>query len=624
MATNTPVTELDFDPLRVSLKQFLRSQTAFTDYDFDASNLSVLIDLLAYNTHYNAILANMVNNEMFLDTALKRSSVVSLAKHLNYIPRSQRSAESKVDIRLQNVPGNPNFITLERYTLFNTIIDGNTYSFYNNESYVATPSNYVYTFTDVRLYQGRKLEYYYTVGTTPGPDNKYVIPNQTVDTRTVQVAIQYGGSSNYSETYSLSDNIIDIGSDSKVFFLEENTEGFYQIYFGDGILGQILGTGDIVKISYIVSDGDAANVSTNVPIAWTTSAIAGENQVDRSISTISKPSGGAVREGIESIRFNALNSYSANNRAITNNDYAGIIQKEVPNALAVNVWGGEVNNPPEYNTVYVSVAPKVGYYFTEAEKTRIIDTVLKPRSVVTMKHKFVDPEYTYLNFNITAQYNTAATNRSSGQLSSLINQALIAYTDANLYKFNTTFYQSQLHKALLAVDSSLLSINISQRLVKSLSPLLTYQSNTVTNTIAFSGTLYFPAALHPAEIFSTKFVYSAGTSIYTVQIQDVPDQVPADYAGTGVLKLIDLATGNILDEALGTVDYGKGTLTINNLIVTGYLGGQTDIKIISPVQEDSRDVTPTTNEVLQLDYATEVVEAGVEPGIIINTYGVNA
>ena len=167
MATNTPVTELDFDALRSSLKQFLRSQTAFTDYDFDASNLSVLMDLLAYNTHYNAILANMVNNEMFLDTALKRSSVVSLAKHLNYIPRSQRSAEAKVNVTLQNVPGNPNFVTLNRYTLFNTTIGGDTYSFYNNESYIATPSNGSYSFNNVRLYQGRKLDYYYTVGSTP-------------------------------------------------------------------------------------------------------------------------------------------------------------------------------------------------------------------------------------------------------------------------------------------------------------------------------------------------------------------------------------------------------------------------------------------------------------------------
>lgn len=615
MANNTPVTELDFDPLRSSLKQFLRSQTAFTDYDFDASNLSVLIDLLAYNTHYNAVLANMVNNEMFLDTALKRSSVVSLAKHLNYTPRSQRSAEAKVNIVLQNVPGNPNFVTLDRYTLFNTTIGGDTYSFYNNESYVATPSESVYTFGNVRLYQGRKLEYYYTVGASPGPDNKYVIPNQAVDTRTIQVAVQYGGSANFSETYVLNTNAVQLNGTTKAYFMEENTEGFYQIYFGDGVLGRVLTAGDIVKISYIVSDGAGANVSTNVPITWTTSTLAGELQADRSITTISKPSGGAVREDIESIRFNALNAYSSNNRAVTNKDYAGIIQAQLPAARSVNVWGGEQNVPPSYGVVYISIAPKTGYFLTDDEKARIVNDILKPRSMVTMRHEFIDPEYTYLNFKITATFNTGATNRSAQQISSLLYNEVQTYITTNLEQFNAIFYQSQLHKQLLAADSSLLSVNIIQSLQKRIVP-------NISSTL-FSGAVNFSAALHPAEITSTKFVYTAGTAIYTARIGDVPDQTPPDYAGTGTLKLYDISNGNVILENLGSVNYATGRVNINDLEITGYIGGITDVRITAQIQETSKDITPGYNEILELDDSSASINSGLENGIVVTSAGVN-
>lgn len=615
MANNTPVTELDFDPLRSSLKQFLRSQTAFTDYDFDASNLSVLIDLLAYNTHYNAVLANMVNNEMFLDTALKRSSVVSLAKHLNYTPRSQRSAEAKVNIVLQNVPGNPNFVTLDRYTLFNTTIGGDTYSFYNNESYVATPSESVYTFGNVRLYQGRKLEYYYTVGASPGPDNKYVIPNQAVDTRTIQVAIQYGGSANFSETYVLNTNAVQLNGTTKAYFMEENTEGFYQIYFGDGVLGRVLTAGDIVKISYIVSDGAGANVSTNVPITWTTSTLAGELQADRSITTISKPSGGAVREDIESIRFNALNAYSSNNRAVTNKDYAGIIQAQLPAARSVNVWGGEQNVPPSYGVVYISIAPKTGYFLTDDEKARIVNDILKPRSMVTMRHEFIDPEYTYLNFKITATFNTGATNRSAQQISSLLYNEVQTYITTNLEQFNAIFYQSQLHKQLLAADSSLLSVNIIQSLQKRIVP-------NISSTL-FSGAVNFSAALHPAEITSTKFVYTAGTAIYTARIGDVPDQTPPDYAGTGTLKLYDISNGNVIVENLGSVNYATGRVNINDLEITGYIGGITDVRITAQIQQTSKDITPGYNEILELDDSSASINSGLENGIVVTSAGVN-
>lgn len=413
----------------------------------------------------------------------------------------------------------------------------------------------------------------------------------------------------------LNTNAVQLNGTTKAYFMEENTEGFYQIYFGDGVLGRVLTAGDIVKISYIVSDGAGANVSTNVPITWTTSTLAGELQADRSITTISKPSGGAVREDIESIRFNALNAYSSNNRAVTNKDYAGIIQAQLPAARSVNVWGGEQNVPPSYGVVYISIAPKTGYFLTDDEKARIVNDILKPRSMVTMRHEFIDPEYTYLNFKITATFNTGATNRSAQQISSLLYNEVQTYITTNLEQFNAIFYQSQLHKQLLAADSSLLSVNIIQSLQKRIVP-------NISSTL-FSGAVNFSAALHPAEITSTKFVYTAGTAIYTARIGDVPDQTPPDYAGTGTLKLYDISNGNVIVENLGSVNYATGRVNINDLEITGYIGGITDVRITAQIQQTSKDITPGYNEILELDDSSASINSGLENGIVVTSAGVN-
>lgn len=612
---NIRVTELDFDTIKTNLKDFLRSQTAFSDYDFEGSNLSVLIDLLAYNTHYNAVLANMVNNEMFLDTALKRGSVVSLAKHLSYTPRSVRSATALVDIELRNVTGSPNFVTLDRYKLFTTIVDGEALTFYNTESYVATPVNGVYTFSDVTLYQGRQLDYFFTVA-TPGPAEKYVIPNQNVDTRTVQVAVQYTGTSSYSQSYTLVDDIVDIQANTNAYFLEENAEGFFQIYFGDGVVGRKLTAGDIVKISYITSDGAAGNVSTNASVPWSCSTIAGEDSVDRNIFTTSKPAGGGDRETIDEIRFNATGGYVTQGRAVTDLDYATLVLNQLPAARSVNVWGGERNTPPEYGIVYISVSPKTGYVLTEAEKTRIIEDILKPNSLVTMRHAFVDPEYTYLTLRIAARYSTAGTNRSAAQISSLVNDKVTSFIDTNLKQFNRKFYQSQLHEQLMDLDDSILSITINKRLQKRFTPNV--------NSTLFSGDLKFTTKIHPGDITSSNFAIVKDTVIYTVNIQDSPDQMPPDYNGTGTLNLINAADNSILTANIGTVNYGTGVINISGVDILGYIGGVNYVSIyIEPQEEDTTDVVPGYNEILLLDDNVASTVANIENGIIIDTIGSN-
>jgi len=618
MASNIRVTELDFEQIKDNLRNFLRSQSQFTDYDFDASNLSVLVDLLAYNTHYNAVLANMVANEMFLDTAIKRSSVVSLAKLLNYTPRSARSARSSVNIALQGVSGSPNFVTLERYTPFTTNIDGTAYTFYNVDSYTTTPVSGVYTFQGVELYQGRKLDYFYSV-TTPGPAEKYVIPNDSLDTLTLAVSVQYGGTGSFSDTFVRSDNVMNVTATSQVYYLQQNTQGLYEIYFGDDVLGQKLSAGDVVKVSYLISDGENANVSNNINVTWSTNSIAGESSGGRSITTVSNPSGGAAAEDIESIRFRSINTYAAQNRAVTKNDYASIISTNLPGAKSVNVWGGELNDPPQYGKIFISVAPNTGYVLTDAEKTRVIDEILRPRSMVTAQHEFVDPVYTDLQFRIHVRYNTTRTNRSSGQISQLINDKITEFIDNNLEQFNAPFYRSQLEEQLMDVDDAIVSVNVLFDLVKSIA---------VPVGVRFTGgQLKVPSKIHPNEVRTSYFYFDVDGTVYTGQVRDVPDESPPDYEGTGTLKTYDINTGELVEDNVGTVDYGTGLLQFNStaqLSLSGYIGTTQAVYFYFGVQESVGDIFPDFNEILRQDSNTAEGISGRRAGIVIDIEAVNS
>ena len=618
MAHNVRVTELDFDTIKDNIKTYLRSQSQFTDYDFDASNLSVLLDILSYNTHYNAVLANMVSNEMFLDTALKRASVVSLAKQIGYTPRSRRCSTALVNVAIQNPTSASSFKTLDAYTGFTTNIDGTSYNFYNISSYSTTPVSGVYTFSNVKLYQGRKLEYYWTVGSAPGPETKYEIPNTDIDTTTLQVQIQYGGTGSYSAAYVLATDLSEVSDTSLVYFLQENTRGYYEIYFGDNVIGQQLTQGDIIKITYLVTDGADANVSTNVSVGWTTNSIAGEISADRTITTISKPAGGSEKETTEAIRFRSINNYSGQGRVVTTTDYANIIADNVPGADSVNVWGGENNTPPEYGKTFISIKPKTGYVLTSNEKTRIINDYLKPRSMMTSQHEFVDPTYTYVNFNIKVKYTTTRTIRTSEEIKSLINAKVAEFMQTNLEKFSKVFYRSQLEEQLMDVDDAIISVNVLFKLVKRI-PLVPNVRLTGGNTIEV------PAKVHPAELTSSYFYFTDAAGVHLCTLRDVPDESPPDYEGTGHIETYDLNTGEVVDRP-GTINYATGVFTLNAaapLTISGYPAGVNTIYIYAGVQESIGDIYPHFNEILLQDDTVSNAGANVANGITIEIESVS-
>jgi hypothetical protein len=626
MATSSSVrvTELDFDQIKVNIKNYLRNQSQFTDFDFDASNLSVLLDILAYNTHYNAVLANMISNEMFLDTALKRSSVVSLAKQLSYTPKSRRAAQSTVNIAVKNISSTPLVLNLDPYFVLTSNIDGNNYSFYTTQAYSTTSVSGTYTFNNVIVYQGRKLDYYFTVGSNPGPANKYVIPNTNIDTTTLQVSVQYNGVGGYSTPYTLVTDITTVSGTDKVYYLQENTQGYYEIFFGDDAIGANVHAGDVIKITYLITDGTSGNVSTAASVSWSSSDIAGEASVDRTITTISKPSGGSEQEDIDNVRFHSLHNYAAQGRAVTDNDYASIISSEVPGAASINVWGGENNVPPKYGTTFISIKPKTGFVLTDNEKYRIINEVLKPRGIVTAQHEFVDPEYCYLSFDVDIRYSANRSNLGAGDISMLVHDTIVSFMTTNLNRFGAAFYKSQLEGQLMALDSSILSVNVSYKLQKRL-PLV---PNVRFNT---TDTLIFPAKLHPNSIRSSYFYNvlpsSDGTGFHLAQVRDFPNQNPPDYNGTGILRVIDLDTGEVLDDNIGSVFYADGSISLVAtalLVIHGYVSNNTEFFANAAVQEGEGDVFPAYNEILTLDDSVADPTAGVDNGININVYAVNS
>lgn len=607
---NTRVTELDFDTIKQNLKLFLQEQSQFTDYDFEGSNLSVLLDLLSYNTHYNAVLANMVSNEMFMDTALKRSSVASLAKHLRYTPNSVRSAVAKVKITLTNIPSNPTYVILEPFTAFTTTVDGIDLLFYNNVAYTAFPnSSGEYVFEEVIIYEGTALDYYYTVAPNPGPDKKYAIPNPSVDTSTLKVKVTYPNGT--VETYTRMDDITAADSTSTFYYLEEGTDGKYYIFFGDGILGKNPEAGSLVSIQYLISKGTAGNVSKNIAVSWNVESIAGEAADNRIVDTLSKPAGGSDGDDVEKIRFNAINRFSTNGRAVTAKDYANIISSELPGAQSVNVWGGENQVPPSFGKIYISIKPKSGYVLTELEKQRIVNEVLKPRSMVTLTHEFVDPIYCYINLVVDVIYNDALTNVSNATLVSQVSDKIQTFIDKNLEQFNATFYPSQLQEEIHMLDDSIVNVSIGIEMQKRIE---------IVAGTPFTGQIKFPTKIHPSSVSSNFFIIlNADGTITKVKITDLPDTMPPDYNGTGKLRLYDVSKGVIVNDNFGTVNYATGIITIPALDVYGFIGNSTDVRIMVETQEKAaQGITPVFDEILILDDTVADSTSNLKNGLTVN------
>ena len=609
--SNLRIAELDFDQIKTNLKTYLKAQTEFTDYDFEGSGLSTLLDILAYNTHYNAYLANMVVNEMFLDSAVKRSSAVSIAKHIGYTPVSARGAVANLDIVVTSPTGLPAILTMDRYTPFTSSLDGVTYTFLTTETKTADRVGTTYTFTGVDVTEGTLLSYSYAVSDIT-PAAKYEIPNEAVDTTTIKVSVQTSSSDTTTNTYTLSTDITGINGNSKIYYLEQNPQGKYQIYFGDGIIGKSLAAGNIVTIQYMVATGTAVNVSSTVSQSFTAgTTIGGSSSI--AITVNSNSTGGADVESITSIKFNAPRVNASKNRAVTAADYEALILSNYAGAESVSVWGGEDNDPPYYGKVLISLKPYSGFTISDATRNSIKNNILKSKQGITIIPEFVDPTYFYVNITADIVYNSSITTLSSDQIKTQVNTAITEYFSANLQKFNKEYIHSALTNSILAKNSAITSALVSLKLQRRIIPTL----NT-TNLFTGDTSIKYRNPLKPGSILSSYFYISVGGVSTLVKITDLPNDTPPSDTGSGVLRLVNVVNSSIVATNVGTVNYGTGVISITGITPTGIPAGVTDIRITGSIQEVNYNLTVSRSEILVQDDTTINKIGGLLAGTTVN------
>lgn len=606
---NLRIAELDFDTIKSNLKDFLQAQDQFTDYDFEGSGFSVLLDVLAYNTHYNAYLANMLVNEMFLDSAVKRSSAVSLAKLIGYTPRSTRSARALLNLVVNNPTGSPSSITLEKNTPFTVSLDGTAFTFYNLEAKTINRENDSYNFNSVEVVEGTPFSVTF-VSSNPGPDEKFVIPSSTIDTTTLVVTVQDSVTNTTTDVYTITNDTTLLDSTSKVFFLEENSSEQYQIYFGDDIISKKLSVGNIVTVSFQNSSGTLANSSNLTTQSFTTTSIAGSSDI--TITTVTNPTGGSDKETIGSIRFNAPRVAAAKNRAVTAADYQAIVSSEFTEAESVSVWGGEDNDPPAYGKVFIALKPYKGYFVSQSTKDQIISGILKNKKVLAITPEIVDPEYFYINLNVAVVYNPNLTTKPSGTIKQNVTDVINQYFSTELQKFDKDFNKSYLNKLILEADQSIQSVILKIKLQQRHNIYLNTE-----NSFLSQDSIKLQNLLVPGTVNSSRFYINTNNTQVLCQIVDIPDTSPPEDLGTGTIKIISSTDNTTLVPKAGTVDYGTGVITLNNFTPTALPNTVTDFSVTAGIQESSHNIQASRNQVLVLDDSVLNSFAGTEAGLTI-------
>jgi len=578
MASNKKinVTELDFDNIKSNLKNFLKGQDQFQDYDFEGSAMSVLLDVLAYNTHYNALYNNMAINEMFLDSARKRNSIVSLAKMLGYTPRSASCAKAIVTVSVSGGTNSPATVTLPAYSEFTTNVDGTQYTFYNTGSVTAARSNNAYTFTDLEITEGRPLSFKYVASA----GSRYIIPNSNVDITTLKVRIQENSTSSMYETWSNTETIVNATSVSKAYWVKEIDDGLYEITFGDGNIGRALDVGNVIHLDYFVSSLDAANGARS--FSYNGGTILSGAQV--SVTTTGIATNGSDKEANDSIRFNAPKFYAAQNRAVTPDDYKALIYANVPEAKSVSVWGGEDNNPPVYGKTFICIKPKDATKLTSVQKAAITSSILSNRNVVSVIPEIVDPEYINIALNIAVYYNEQDTTRTAAEIATLVRQTVISYNDSDLQTFDGVFRFSKLSKLIDETDPAIVNNITTVLLRRKMTPRYNVSAQYLLNMI---NPIYYSGVAE--ESFSSTGFYIAGSD----QVHYLDDD------GVRYVRLFRLgtnATKIIVNDQIGTIDYTKGIIDIKNLHITALA----DVDFELSIAPQSNDVVSALTQVAEI------------------------
>lgn len=613
---NLRISELDFENIKKNLKAFLTTyknndgDVIFSDYEFEGSSLSILIDLLAYNTHYNAYMTNMLANEMFLDSAVKRESTVSIAKHLGYVPASTVSARAILTFDVLDPANDPATLTLERFTIFNTIIGNTVYNFVNLDPVTIESRNGSYTFTDVELVEGTPLEISYRVS-NPGPSEKFEIPNDNVDITTLKVLVQNSFTDTTTEAFFRNDDIAEAASTSNIFYVEEDQFGKYVIHFGDGVLGKKLTSGNIVRIQYLVSNGSVCNVAGNIQQTFTTSAKVADGTIVSPILARRNSTGGSDRETVESIKFNAPKFFATYNRAVTASDYKAIIKKRYPFVESIAAWGGETNVPPKYGKVILSLKPYTGYVISDAIKQQIAEDILSSRSVMAIRPEFVDPEYIYIGINseITFDKNVAA--RSDNFIRSSADSVIRNYFARNLQQFDNDFVYSRLTRLIDESDTSIIGNLTKLHIQRRIRPVVNQQ-----NIYANENSIKFNNPIVRQTLRSTSFNFSVDDVLLSCKLADRSISFESDI---GAIDIVNFDGTEVVLENIGSINYSTGELTMVNFFFNGYSDNASDIRI--NVEPDNLNIQAQNNQILVLDDSAQNTNILKEAGLRITMIG---
>lgn len=563
MAANNAllVTDINFDTIKGNLQGYLSSQSEFQDYDFESSGMQTIIQLLAYNTYQNAIYTNFVSNEMFLDSALIRNNVVSHAKLLGFTPTSARGAEATLSVTV-NPAGSPDTVVVPANTTFSSTVDGVSYTFQSKDTTTFTRSDAGVYNASMVVREGDPVQESYTVSTVNPV--RYILNNENSDTTSLKVSIQQSVSNTAVQVYKLADDITTINGNSAVYFLQENNDGAYEVQFGDNILGKKPLDGNIVKLNYNVVNGPTLNGARtfNGP-----ATLAGNSSY--TIVTTSRAVGGSNPQSVDSIKFNAPKNFSAQNRAVTANDYKSILLNNAPDLQTISVWGGEKNSPPVYGKVYISAKPFNGDVLSESRKAELIE-LLDDRNTVTIEPVFVDAEYLYVVPSIEVRYNPAITSKDGNTLLNQIDGVMNTFNLNDLGVYNSNFYLSEFIKKVDSIDDSVINVSIDIQMQRRFIP-----NTTITQAyqINFNNPIYNPHAGHKYAISSSSFTYNGFTCYF-------------DDDGNGKLRIYRVAQGKrvVVINNAGAVNYALGSVRIYAANFTGFTGDGIKINAV-PAQQ---------------------------------------
>jgi len=586
----TQLNNLDFDDIKVALRDYMRAQTDFTDYDFEGSALSTILDVLAYNTYYTAFNTSMVANELFLDSATLRDNVVSLAKQLGYTPKSITSPKAVVDLGITFTGTAPAAVTLKAGSGFVSNYDGSLYRFVITEDTKVSVANNIATFEDLPIYEGSYLTTNTTIDTSL-KNQRFIIENTGIDTNTVKVRVfQSAGSSVYDD-YAVASNILDIGATDKVFFISEQEDENYEIFFGDGVLGKKLEDGNVVQISYVVTNGEATNGAKTFTF---NGVMEDENNTPLTVpfgvttlTTVSNASGGAPIETIDKIKFNAPKFYGSQNRAVTANDYKAIVRNLYPAVSDIIVFGGEDQEPPAYGKVFLSVKPTEAAALSAFTKSDLKEK-LKKHTVASIRPEFVDPSILYLELTSNIYYDVNKTKLLPAEMAAKASNSVTEYLKTSgTEKFNGKFRYS---KFISVIDNADRAINSNDTDITMRKDFIAQINSSSYYEICYKNAFYIDC--------NNPVISSTGMTVF--EYPTVTSYLE-DRDGKLVLYRLDSITGEkiLLNDSVGTVDYTKGEITMSDFTILK--GSFSDNRIELRVKPANKDIEVKREMYLDVD-----------------------